>query len=81
MSFFKCFLRREPKTLQFIEASTDFELFSLHSEKESLPLVSSNQLKTWERALTKLLVKILLPFLFRCNLFLFKCCGKYSLRD
>ena len=73
MSFFKCFLRSEPKVLQFIEASTDFGLFSSLSEKESL---SPSQLKTGDRALAKSLVKTLLPFLFRCNLLLFKCCGK-----
>ena len=76
MSFFKFFLRREPKILQFIEASNEFDLSSSPSEKESLSVVSSSQLKTWDRAVTKLLVKILLPFLFRCNLLLFKCCGK-----
>ena len=76
MSSFKWFLRREPKILQFLEASTDFDLFFSPSGKESLSLVSSSQLKRWDRALTKLLVKILLRFLFTCNLLLFKCCGK-----
>ena len=74
MSFFKWFLRREPEILQLIEASAGFDLFSMPSEKESL--VSSKQLKTWYRALTKLLVKILPPFLLRCYLLLFKCCVK-----
>ena len=76
MSFFKFFLRREPKILQFIEASNEFDLSSSPSEKESLSVVSSSQLKTWDRAVTKLLVKILLPFLFRCNFLLLMCCGK-----
>ena len=43
MSFFKYFLRREPKILQFIEASTDYDLFPSPSEKESLSLVFSSQ--------------------------------------
>ena len=46
MSFFECFLRRKDKILQFTEASTDFDLVSSPSEKESLSLVSSSQLKT-----------------------------------
>ena len=75
MRFFKCLLRREPKMLQFIETSTDFDLFSSPSEEESLSLVSSSQL-TWDRALIKLLVKIILLFLFRCYLLLFMCCDK-----
>ena len=53
MSFFKCFPRREPTIQQFFEPLTDFDLFSLPPEKESLSPVSSSQLKTRGRELSQ----------------------------